>query len=328
MEGFLYFAEILSMPRIGFVLLVLLIAACNTKEKGSGTTGFSYDMFSELFTSAALPYQISDAEVLRNRDTTEIRSVEFAQFIPDSIKTKLFGRNKVRYIAVAKIRASSKNTTYYVIKAIAGNKRAALLMPFTNNNFDAVFPFLIPDTDASTSQITSLDKSNGIFKNISQRKPGGSSVDGRDVYQYIPESKQFTLVLTNPLNSTAELINPIDTLPRKHKFSGDYIKDKKNFVSVRDGRSPSQLLVFIHIEKGDCSGEIKSEILMTSGTTAVYKQSGDPCGLTFRFISSSLVVKEEGGCGSRRGLDCSFDGSFNKKKEAKPKTTKKKSSSK
>lgn len=313
------------MLRIGFVLLALAVVACKNKKEGSGETGFSYEEFSELFPAGSLPYRVSDADVLGNKDTTVIRSADFAQFISDSIKTKLFGKNKVRYIAMARIQSNSKNTNYYIVKAIGGNRRAALLMPFTSNNFDAVFPLLLPDTDPSTTQISSIDKSNGIYKNISQRKPGGEVAEGRDVYQYVPEAKQFTLVLTNPLNSTAELINPIDTLPRKHKFSGDYLKNKKNFVSIRDGRSSSQLLMFIHIEKEDCSGEIKSEILMTSGTTGVYKQSGDPCGLSFRFTSNAVVVKEEGGCGSRRGLDCSFDGTFNKKKEAKPKTTKKKS---
>lgn len=324
---FPYFAETLVMFRIGFVLLLWLLAGCNNKKTGKDENGFSYKDFSELFPASKLPYQITDAEVWGNKDTTSIRSPEFAQLIPDSLKTKLFGKNRVRYIAVAKIPVS-KYTTQFVIKAIAGNKKMALLMPFTNKNFDAVIPFLIPDNDASTTQTTSIERSGGVIKNISQRKPGGVIAEGRDVYQYIPESKQFILVLTNPLNSTAEIINPIDTLPRKYKFSGDYIKGKKNFVSVRDGRSPSQLLVFIHIEKGDCSGEIKSEVLMTSGTTAIYRQSGDPCGLTFRFTASSVTVKEEGGCGSRRGLDCSFDGTFNKKKEAKTKSTKKKPSSK
>lgn len=317
------------MLRMGFALMLMAGLACNDKKTGNDENGFSYEKFSELFPSASLPYKISDADVAGNNDTTVVRSAEFAQFFSDSIKTKLFGKNsKVRYVAVARVKSASKNTSFYIVKAISGSKRAALLLPFTNNDFDAVFPLLIPDSDNTTFQTSVIDKSNGVFKNITQRKPGGEVAEGSEVFQYVPEAKQFNLVLTNPLNSTAELINPIDTLPRKHKFSGDYIKDKKNFVSVRDGRSSSQLLVFIHIEKGDCSGEIKSEILMTSGTAAVYKQSGDPCGLSFRFTSSAVVVKEEGGCGSRRGLDCSFDGTFNKKKETKPKTIKKKSPAK
>lgn len=316
----------LPMVRIGFVLIGLVLAACNGGKKDKD--GFSYEKFAELFPPVQASYQLSDADLLKNKDTTGIRSPEFAAFIPDSIKAKLFGKTaKVRYIALARVKAS-KTTSYYIVKAVAGSKRAALLLPFTNDQFDAVFPFLVPDNDATTTQVSSIDKSQAIIKAISQRKAGGTTSEGRDVYQYIPEARQFTLVLTNPLNNTAEIINPIDTLPRKHKFSGDYVKDKKNFVSVRDGRSANELMVFIHIEKGDCSGEIKSTVLLTSATRGVYRQGGDPCELSFQFAGNSVTVAEAGGCGSRRGLDCSFDGSFKRKKEAKPKTSKKKTSSK
>ncbi|MBO9684553.1 MAG: hypothetical protein J7502_18110 [Flavisolibacter sp.] len=314
------------MLRIGIVLIGLVLWSCNSRK--SEETGFSYEKFSELFPSEQLSYQLTDADLLSNKDTTSIRSAEFEAFISDSVKKKLFGKTtNVKYIALARVKAP-KNTSYYIIKAINGNKRVALLVPFTNNQFDAAFPFLIPDNDATTKQTSTIDKSNAIIKGVSQQKPGGKVAEGREVYQYVPEAKQFTLLLTNPLNNTAEVINPIDTLSRKHKYSGDYLKDKENFISIRDGRSSNELLLFIHIEKGDCTGEIKATLLLASSTTGVYRQSGDPCELSFQFKGNSVVVKEGGGCGSRRGLDCSFNGTYTKKKEAKTKTTKKRASSK
>ena len=313
------------MYRIGIVLLGLIVWSCKGKKDEKG---FSYESFAELFPPAQASYQISDADLLSNKDTTVIRSADFEKFISDSIKQKLFGKTgKVKYIALARIKAPEK-TSYYIVKAINGNKRVALLLPFTNNQFDIAFPFLVPDNDGTTKQVSSIDKSNAITKLISQKKPGGDVAEGKDVYQYVPEAKKFTLLLTSPLNATREIINPIDTLPRKNKFSGDYIIDKKNFVSIRDGRNATELLLFIHIEKGECSGEIKGSLLMTSSTKGVYRQGGDPCQLSFQFAGNTVSVKEDGGCGSRRGLDCSFDGSYKKKKEAKPKSTKKRSSSK
>jgi len=187
---------------------------------------------------------------------------------------------------------------------------------------------LIPDTDPTTTQLSTIDKSNAIIKTVTQKKPNGDVAEGKDVYQYVPEAKQFTLLLTNPLNNTAELINPLDTLSRKHKLAGDYLKDKKNFVSIRDGRSSTELLLFIHIQKGECSGEIKGTLLLTSSTRGVYRQSGDPCELNFQFAGNTISLKEGGGCGSRRGLDCSFDGTYTRKKETKPKSTKKRASTK
>lgn len=313
------------MNRIGIVLIGFILWACKAKKDEKG---FSYERFAALFPATQTAYQISDADLLGNKDTTVIRSGEFAKFITDSIKQKIFGKSgKVKYIALASVKAPGK-TAYYIVKAIEGNKRAALLLPFTNGQFDAAFPLLVPDSDPTTSQVSSIDKSSAVIKSVAQKKPGGEVAEGKEVYQYVPESKQFTLLLTNPLNATVEIINPIDTLQRKNRFSGDYIKDKKNFVSIRDGRSARELLVFIHIEQGECSGEIKGSLLLTSSTSGVYRQNGDPCQLNFQFSGNTVSVKEDGGCGSRRGLDCSFNGTFRKKKEVKPKTAKKRSSSK
>lgn len=314
------------MLRIGIVLIGFTLWACNSKK--TEVDGFSYEEFSELFPSEQTTYQLTEADLMNNKDTTSVRSAEFAAFISDSLKKKLFGKTgKVKYIALARVK-SSENTNYYIVEAISGNKRAALLLPFTNDRFDMAFPFLVPDNDATTSQTSTIDKSNAIVKSVSKKKSGGDMAEGREVYQYVPEARSFTLLLTSPINNKAELINPIDTLPRKHKFSGDYVKGKKNLISVRDGRSSKELLFFIHIEDGDCSGEIKATLLMTSSSQAVYRQGGDPCELNFQFKGNSIVIKEGGGCGSRRGLDCSFDGTYTRKKNAKAKTTKKRSSSK
>ena len=124
----------------------------------------------------------------------------------------------------------------------------------------------------------------------------------------------------------ADLINPIDTLPRTRKFAGDYTKGKRNIVSIRDGRTPNQAVAFVHIEKddGECIGELKGDILFTSSTRAVYRQGGDPCVLEFSFASSSVSLKEVEGCGNHRELNCTLDGSFTKKKEPRPSAKKNK----
>jgi hypothetical protein len=83
-------------------------------------------------------------------------------------------------------------------------------------------------------------------------------------------------------------------------------------------------LIFIHIEKKEgCSGEMKGDVLLTSANTGIYRQGGDPCVLSFRFTSSSVIVREDEGCGSHRGVDCAFDGSFPRKKATKSKLKRK-----
>ncbi|MBP0569175.1 hypothetical protein J8H89_08415, partial [Campylobacter jejuni] len=73
------------------------------------------------------------------------------------------------------------------------------------------------------------------------------------------------------------VINPIDTLPRKNRFSGDYVQDKKNFVSVRDGKNQHTYLFFIHFEKdgGSCTGELKGQLNMKTPGTAQFSANGD-----------------------------------------------------
>jgi hypothetical protein len=125
----------------------------------------------------------------------------------------------------------------------------------------------------------------------------------------------------------AELINPIDTFSRKQKNTADYGAGKTSLISFRDAKKSDRLNFFIHFEKnnGDCTGELRGEAMIKSPTIAEYREGGDPCVLQFRFTSSSVIIKELEGCGSRRGLRCSFDGSYPRKKEVKPKAVKAKS---
>jgi len=307
-------------------LCLALISCRNSKPKETTEKGFSYSAFSGIFKKLTLPYQLSDTGLLKNRDTTTIRVADFSSLVPDSLKNNFFGKgSKVRYIAVGYF-PGTDHVNFYVVKGQSAQKRVAFLMAFSGEVYSGMLPFLVPDADPSTSQVSVVDRSLSIQKNVTRKTGGVVTGEGKDVYDYDAAENNFALILTNPLNSSAVIINPIDTFSRKHKFAGDYLKDKKNYVSVRDGRYPNQLQVYIHLEKNDggCTGELKGDLLLTSSTTAIYRQGGDPCVLSFRFSSTSVVVKEDEGCGSHRGLDCLFDGSFSRKKETKPKQTTKK----
>ena len=318
------------MFRIGLALCFLFLFSCKSKKTSNEENGFSYEKFTAKFRSVSLPYQLSDTGLLRNKDTTTLKSTELAQFIPPSTLTKWFGKGKVKYIVMAKFPPLG-NLTYYIVKAVSGSKKIALLVVFDKNQFGSVFPFLVPDDNPTTSQISSIDRAYSITKIITQGRVNDVAAEGKEVYEYNADAKKFTLILTNPLSQkNALIINPIDTLPRKHKFAADYIKDKRNFVSIRDGRYPNQLLVYIHMEKnnGECTGDLKGDLLLTSSTAAIYRLGGDPCVLSFRFSSSSITIKEDEGCGSHRGVDCVFDGTFQRKKPVKVKQAGKKSSHK
>lgn len=319
------------MLRIGIICL-LVFSACGSKENKDEEVeegGYSYEKFSARFKTITPPYQLSDTGFLKNKDTATLRYAEFEGFISDSIRSKIFGKGaKLKYVPLVHMK-SSEETSLYVVKAMSGNKKAAFLMAFHKGEPGDVIPFIVPDSDPSTSQLSSIDRSYVVTKAVSQVKGSAPPKEGRDVYEYDVASQKFSWILTNPLNiENAEIINPIDTMARTHKYAGDYVKDQKNFISIRDGRSSNQLEVFLHIDnKNGCTGEFKGNLFVT-GTTAIYRQSGDPCALSFRFSGNSVTVSEEEGCGAHRGLDCSFNGTYPRKKAVKPKASNTRKSSK
>ena len=318
------------MKQAGFALLALIIFSCGNNKGVQPTeeeeTSFNYERFSARFKEATLPYQLSDTGLLNNKDTTRINNPVFASFITDSLKLKIFGKGaKPKYIPMAKMGSDGKEH-YYIVKAVNGTKKAALLIAFDKNNaFGAAFPFLIPDSDTKTSQISTIDKAYSISRIVSSRGSNERITEGKNVYAYNNDAKDFTLIMTDLLDdSKIELINPIDTFAKTHKFAGDYINDKKNMVSVRDGRNEKEINFFIHFEKneGDCSGELKGTAFFRAAKTAVYRQGGDACVLELNFGASSVTLKEMEGCGVHRDVRCVFDGTFTKKKPVKSKSTK------
>ncbi len=324
------------MKRMVFLVLLVVTLGCgskkNVKPDGDDESSFNYEHFSERYAPASLPYQLSDTGFQKNKDTSRLAATLFAPFVADSLKKKIFGKTTgIRYIPLQKIE-NKKGEAYFITKVTNGSKTAALLTVFNKKRDSAAsFPFLIPDANANTTQVSTIDKAYSVSRNVTQTEKNGIIIEGKDVYAYNEAINNFTLIMTDVLDDKGQdLINPIDTFPRAHKFSGDYVKGKNNLVSIRDGRNPSELLMFVHFEKenGECTGELKGALFFTSSTTAVYRQGGDPCVLEFRFTSKSVTLQEDEGCGSHRGLKCSFDDTYPRKVPAKAKAAKKKGSKK
>ena len=313
------------------MLALIIIAGCKQKKKPllSGDEPVEVSDFIEFFQPLKLSYQLSDTILQKKeKDSLLISYKIFTQFVPDSVLKKVYGKGvKPKIYALGKAEAS-KAETYLFVKTVASDNKAVFILAFDKKQqFMASIEALKPDNNKATLQTVTMDRRFTITKTVSLRNADGSLSEGKDVYSLNAEAKNFTLVMTDALNDkVTELINPIDTLPRKNKLSADYAPAgggrKMNLVSVRDGRGNGRITFFIHFEKnnGECTGELKGEALLKSPTTAEYRVAGDPCVLKFIFSSNSVTLKEVEGCGSRRGLDCAFDGSFARKKYVKPST--------
>jgi len=312
-------------------LTVLALFACGHKKKPSlsGEEPVTITDFIESFQPVDLPYQFADTSVnKKTKDSLLIGYKVFAQFVPEAVLEKIVGTGiKPKIYPMARVSVPGKEN-YLFVKALAGERKAVFLICFDKkSNFLAAIPVLQADTDPATKQFFSIDKRLTISKIISRRNADGTVSDGKDVYVLNEGAKSFMLIMTDALDEkNVELINPIDTFSRKNKFSGDYVKDKKNLVSVRDNKKAGRITFFVHFERnnGDCTGELKGEAGFTSPNTAIYRANGDPCVVQFNFTPASVRMTEVQGCGSHRGMNCIFEGTYFKKKEPKKPTRKSK----
>ncbi len=308
----------------------LLLIACKEKTKPSlsGDVPVAIEDFINAFELVKPTYEIADSILLKKEtDSLLISYKVFTQFIPDSILTNVFGKNIKPKIYFLKRVAEEKGETYLFTKMVHADKKLLYILCFDkDNNFNAAMPLLKYDNKSAVSQVAGIDRKYTIYRNTYQRMQDGSVREGREVFVYNTDAKQFILIMTDALDDRVnEVINPIDTLPRNNKYSADYIKDKMNIVSIRDMKNSGKINFFIHFEnaKGSCTGELKGIASFVKTNIAEYRQAGDICILQFIFNSSSVTIKELAPCGNHRGVKCSFDGNYPRKKAEKKKTVRK-----
>jgi hypothetical protein len=307
-----------------WIPLFLLLAACKGKKTSlQDEEEIDVSDFIEFFPDVALPYQIADTTLLhKSSDSLAIGNRIFTSFIPDSILIKEFGKTaKPKIFALGKAAEKGKEK-YLFAKAVAGSKRTGYLFTFSKDDkFLSALPVIRTGVDNYTSAYGMLDNKYQITT-YRERRRSGEVTYKRNVYMYNDAAKDFTLIMTEPnADIIEEVINPIDTFSHKNKFTGDYVKDKKYFVSVRDGKNGSEILFFVHFEKdnGACTGELKGRARFISKDVAQYIESGNPCTIELSFTGNKVSIKETGGCGTYRDIKCFFEGSYPKKAARKPK---------
>jgi hypothetical protein len=311
-------------------LLIILIVSCKQKKASlQDDDELEVSEFVEFFPEITLPFVVADTSLLKpETDSMRIGNKIFSQFIPDSILTKEFGKTaKPRIYPLG--RATEKNKqTYLFIKAVAGSKRVGYLACFdSEDKFLSAMPLVRTGFNDYTNAFGSLDKKFQITTYREIKKANNETGYKKNVYIYTPSSASFLLILTEPNEDIFETVyNPIDTLPATSKVAGDYVQNKTNFISIRDGKGPGDILFFVHFEKDEanCNGELKGSARFISENVAQYKESGNPCTVQFAFKGNVVTMKEMEGCGSFRDIKCFFDGRFTRKKETKEKTADKK----
>jgi hypothetical protein len=301
--------------------LILLLADCKSKKTSlQDEDEIEVSDFIDFFPDIKLPFQVADTTLVKkSSDSLVIGYKIFTTFIPDSILSKDFGKGaKPKIYALGKTAEKGKEK-YLFAKVISGSKRVGYLFTFTKDDkFLRSMPLVKTGTDNYSSAYGMLDNKFQITTYVEKKGSHGEVVFKRNVYFYNSATDDFTLIMTEPNEEIIhDVINPIDTLPRKNKYAGDYVKNKRNFVSVRDGKNNSEILFFIHFEKdeGQCKGELKGRARFISKELAQYNETGNPCTIQLAFTGSLVSVKETDGCGSYRDIKCFFEGSYTKRKK-------------
>jgi len=309
------------------MLLACIVFAMATgcKNKHASLAGQEHvDMkdFIEAFRKITLPYRVADTNLAKISDTTSISHMVFSEFVPDTVLINTFGKSAgiVQINPVGKI---EKDNELYLLVNFTLNKKITLLtFLFDKKNKYLSHIELIKqgnkDNYVHSVNITTEPTFIIAREKINQQNELQYTRIG---YAYNDGAHNFIAVINDSnedLKGSNPIINPIDTFVAKNKFSGDYAKDKQNFISVRDGGNVNKYLFFVHFERdNNCTGELKGEMTMRDATHAYYQQSGDPCVIDFTFTSKNITVKERGNCGNHRGIKCFFDDTYKKKKESK-----------
>ena len=283
--------------------------------------------FLNLFRPLSLPLYFADSSLQRKQTDSPLSWTAFSQFIPDSIVRRNFGKSlKPRLLASGRIQVKNAET-YLFVKALAASKKILYLICLDKDlQFRTGMPIVLREDDSEIRYSANIDNKYAISVSRLHKDGEGRSVFVRTVYVYNAEGV-FTLIMRESNEGkprTAQIYNPIDTLPHKHKFTGDYLLDKRNFISFRDGKNSGIIRFFVHFEKdnGSCKGELKGEARFVSSNIARYIASGEPCSLEFSFTEKNVHMKELEGCGNHRDIRCYFDGVYPKFKEQGVKTGK------
>jgi hypothetical protein len=309
------------------ILLILLSCHHKTSNGNGGITKIDPEDFLAMFRPLKLPLNFADSSLSRKPDDSALSRLVYNQFLPDSLIQKYFGKSiKPRLFATGKLVVTNAET-YLFIKALSTPKKILYVVCLDKEGkFRTGMALVLRDDESELKYAATIDNKYAISVSRLRKDSEGRNLFIRTVYVYNEEGV-FTLIMRESNESkpkAAQIYNPIDTLSHKHKFTGDYAQDKKNFISFRDGKNNSVLRFFVHFEKdnGNCNGELKGEAHFVSSSVARYIANGDPCSVEFNFNEKTVRMKEIEGCGNHRDIRCYFDGVYAKQKELNTKPAK------
>jgi hypothetical protein len=307
------------------LILLALIGCAETKTDLSGNTPLKINDFNAAFKNIELPIRINDTNLVAFTDTIKIGRKALAQFLPDSVMNAIAPK-LVKNASIFTVGKIEKETEYYLLLNNKDTKKQTVsVIAFSKKNVFLGYQILTQfDLTQKGSQFYGktllINKEPTFLIEENKLDPEQGLTNEKKGWAYTEQGFRLIYLDANIKPEQKAILNPIDTLPTVNTFSGDYARDKKNFISLRDFGNATKYQFFLHFEKkdGTCVGELKG-LLNFNKNQATYSEKGDPCTIQFTITGNVIKIKEDGNCGNHRNMTCYFNDSYDKKRKPKSK---------
>ena len=310
-----------------WLAVLCCVMACSEKKTDlTGNTPLKINDFNKVFKTVELPISLSDTNLTTTRDTLEIGAKALAQFIPDSVVEKIISSKDKKAILYPLLKIE-KETEYYLLLNVhhPTNDEIAVVV-FSKKNayldYKIITNFLNEHKGSKHyGKSVSINKEPTFLVEENKMDDENVLVYEKNGWAYTDNHFRLIYFDSNKKPESKSIINPIDTLATYNMYSGDYARDNKNFISLRDFTGvANKYQFFMHFEKkeGTCIGELKG-LLNFNKNQATYTEKGDPCIIHFTITGQVIKIKEDGNCGNHRNMTCYFNDSYDKKRKPKKK---------
>ncbi len=314
--------KINNMQKLLFPLCALfLLLACKSGDD-SGANDTETESMEELmagFTEIKLPFSLSDSIFqVKTNDSLALEYARFENLVKDSTILQVYQDRKPKVFPLGKF--SNGEAESYLVYQIKG-KPNTIMVSAVDENLEpkAGMVLLSDDEKVSATNQVNIDR-NFLFYLIDHYKQKDGSTSSYSAVHAYNTAGLFMEIMNDGLKrgEKREIVNPIDSFPRTHKYAGDFGTNERNFISIRDGENEKSFRFFINMEKSaECVGEVKGEAVWITADSAFFNSTTDACAIAFKFVGNTVLINEVEGCGNRRPFECRFDASLPRMKKKK-----------
>jgi hypothetical protein len=310
-----------------WIAVLCCVMACSEKKTDfSGNTPLKINDFNKVFKTVELPISISDSNLSKLRDTIEIGAKALGQFVPDSVVENIIPAKDQKAILYPLLKIEKEAEYYLLLNVHRPTKDEIAVVVFSKKNvyldYKIITSFLVEHKGSRHyGKSVSINKEPTFLVEENKMDEENVLVYEKNGWAYTENNFRLIYFDSNKKPESKTIINPLDTLATSYVYSGDYARDAKNFISLRDFTGvANKYQFFMHFEKkeGSCVGELKG-LLNFNKNQATYTEKGDPCIIHFTISGQIIKIKEDGNCGNHRNMTCYFNDSYDKKRKPKKK---------